>query len=464
MQYSRTITWFILSVVLFTPLVAATQYEGCSQLVQTALEATNDVCEATSRNSACYGHVKLDAEAQPGFGPFKFDEVGDTVNVAHLNTLRLSPMDMTDGTWGVALLRLQADIPDDKPQNVNLLLFGDVEVQNLAPEPVLLNVTMNSTGNVNVRRDPESTAFVMGTIMKGATVTARGRSEDNAWIYVDMPGTGDKRGWILRTFVRSNEDLDTLNVVQPNLSQYGPMQAFYLKTGSKQSSCAEAPNDGLLVQTPEGVAEVRLWINEVKIRLGSTAFITSSPGNQMTIKTLEGAAHVEALGVEQVAVAGTGVTVQLNQHSGASAPPSAPKPYTSQDIQNLPVDNLDRDITPVITDEANAGGTSATPTEEVASDEPASPTVTDVPPRDTDVPTVVPPTNTDIPEPTIEPTLVPTDEPSATPVPPTDVPPAPPTDEPTQETQTRGEPTADNPGSPPSTQEPPSSPPETTPS
>ena len=71
------------------------------------------------------------------------------------------------------------------------------------------------------------------------------------------------------------------------MTQYGPMQAFYLKTGSKATSCEEAPNDGLLVQTPEGIAEVRLWINEVKIRLGSTAFIQSSPGNSMTIKTLE---------------------------------------------------------------------------------------------------------------------------------------------------------------------------------
>src|SRR5215470_6617299 len=120
MRHPQLIGWVLLGVVLFAPVVAATDFSNCSELVQTALEATNNVCDATSRNSACYGHVKLQAEPQPGFGPFKFDAAGDKVSVAHLNSLSLSPMDMTTGTWGVALLRLQADIPDDKPQNVNL--------------------------------------------------------------------------------------------------------------------------------------------------------------------------------------------------------------------------------------------------------------------------------------------------------------------------------------------------------
>lgn len=441
MRYMRLITWGLLSMLSFGPLIAATGYDVCSELVKTALQATNDVCEATGRNSACYGHLKLQAEPQPGFGPFSFDKVGDTVSVAHLNSLKLSPMDMQNGTWGVALLRLQADIPDDKPQNVNLLLFGDVEVQNLAPDPVLIDVTMNSAGNVNVRRDPENTAFVMGTLTDGQSVTARGRSEDNSWIYIDFPGEEDQKGWVRRSFIRTDEDLDTLNVVEPNLSQYGPMQAFYLKTGSKQTSCEEAPNDGLLVQTPEGIAEVRLWINEVKIRLGSTAFIQSSPGNKMTIKTLEGAAHVEALGVEQVAVAGTGVTVQLNSHSGASAPPSAPKVYTATEVENLPVDNLDRVIVPVVVDGTGSGEVTAEATSQV--DSAPAVTASSVPP-------------TPVPSATSEPTSKPTatDEPSATPqpptdtsVPPTDVPPTavPPTDEPPTNEPPTSEPAADQP-------------------
>jgi hypothetical protein len=441
MRYLRSITWALLSLVLFGPLLAATEYEVCTELVKTALEATDDVCVNTGRNSACYGHVQLEAEPQVGFESFKFDEVGDTVGVAHLNTLRLSPMDLQAGTWGVALLRLQADIPDDKPQNVNLLLFGDVVVENLAPDPVLMDVIMNSSGNVNIRRKPESSAFVMGTLMEGQTVTARGRSEDNEWIYVALPETDDQRGWVLRSLVDSEANLDDLNIVQPNLTQYGPMQAFYLKTGSNSSTCAEAPSDGLLVQTPEGIAEVRLWINEVKIRLGSTAFIQSSPGNQMTINTLEGAAHVEALGVEQVAVAGTGVTIQLDQNSNASAPPSAPKQYTADAIHNVPVENLDRPLTqvegsatdePILFTDEPSTVIPATPTPKptntaIVTQEPSaepSATATEEP-APTKTNTQVPPTATDVPPTAIPPTDPPTDEP------PTDAPPA--TEEPTVE-------------------------------
>jgi len=430
MRPMRFITWAFLSVVLFAPLIAVMQFEACSELVTTALAATDNVCVDTGRNRACYGNSELAAEPQPGFGPFKFDEAGDTINVAQLNTLRLSPMDLDNGTWGVALLRLQADIPDSKPENVNLLLFGDVEVENLAPEPILMNITMNSSGNVNVRRDPESSAFVMGTLMKGQRVTARGRSEDNNWIYIDFPGEENARGWVQRTLVRSNENLNELQVVDPYFTRYGPMQAFYLRTGSKQSTCEEAPNDGLLVQTPEGIAEVRLWINEVKIRLGSTAFIQANPGNQMSIKTLEGAARVEALGVEQVALAGTGVTVQLDQNSGAAAPPSKPEAYTVTEVQNLPTENLDRPIDPVIQSEGHASAEVTEATAEAPTSAPIPATNTDVPTEqpsatktNTDVPTAepsatdVPPTDTDVP-------------PTATDVPPTDVPP---TDPPTAE-------------------------------
>ena len=358
MWHSRVIIWSFLSLVFFTPIFASTasspansspEYDQCTQLVKAALETTDQVCDATGRNYACYGHDNLSAEANPGFGPFHFNQAGDTVNVAYLNSLRLSPMNIEAGTWGVALLELQADIPDDKPQNVSLLLFGDVQVRNLVQEPILMDAVVDALGNANVRKDPDNTSFVMGTLPPGAVVTARGRSEDNDWVYIDLPDEEGQRGWVSRSLLSLANDYDTLNIVDPYFTQYGPMQAFYLKTGPHQTNCAEAPNDGLLVQTPEGIAEVRLWINEVKIRLGSTAYIQAEPGNLMTINTLEGAAHVEALGVEQVAVAGTGVTVQLNADSGAAAPPSKPKAYQAQDIENVPTGNLDRQIVPVVT-------------------------------------------------------------------------------------------------------------------
>jgi hypothetical protein len=437
MRYSRLIIWASLSVLLVIPLIASNtpsaavsaQYDTCTELVETALTTTDEVCNGTNRNQACYGHDMLSAEAQPGVVEnFDFSAAGDRVNVGYLNSLRLSPMNLDEGTWGVALLELQADIPDDKPQNVSLLLFGDVQVENLVPEPVLMDVTVRASGNANVRKEPEDTAFVMATLPRQTTVTASGRSEDNEWIYVNLPGEDDTHGWVSRTLLTLSGDMNSLNVIDPYFTQYGPMQAFYLETGQDQTMCAEAPSDGLLVQTPEGVAEIRLWINEVKIRLGSTAFIQAQSGSSMTINTLEGTAHVEALGVEQVAMAGTGVTVQLNADSGAAAPPSKAKPYQAQDVENLPTENLDRPIVPVLTatSEVVAEVTQQvnqsvvnTPetvlsTSEVTVEPISTSTFTPIPPTDTNVPptdTVAPPTDT------VAPPATQTDEPTSVPLP-----------------------------------------------
>jgi len=229
--------------------------------------------------------------------------------------------------------------------------------------------------------------------------------------------------------MKSTEDLTKLKELDPSLTSYGPMQAFYLQNGKHQTSCQNVPNDGILIQTPEGVAHVQLWINEVKIKLGSTAFIQASAETKtMTISTLEGAAHVEAMGVEQVAVEGTTVTVRVDENLKPMAPPSLPHAYNLSEVKTLPVQSLQRQITaaapvdltptfiptatftPVSTDVIPPVNVTAEVTNEplpTDTDVPARSTDTDVPPApatDTDVPPVVntdvpPPTNTDVPPP-----------------------------------------------------------------
>ncbi len=345
MKYSRLAVLTIVSFLLTFPWLVVAQGLECSALVKQALDATDDVCSDTDRNQACYGHVRLEAEPQTPNMTFNFSQVGDKVDVAQIGTLRLSPLNVQNEEWGVALLKVQADISADNPdENVTLLVFGDVELNNAVDETVLVDVSVIGGRNANVRRQPSNRAFVIGTISPGEIVKARGRLENSSWLYVDL--SNGVSGWIRSSLVGSAEDLEQLRVLDPALVSYGPMQAFFMENGTNQSSCQETPNDGVLIQTPEGVAQVRLWINEVKIRLGSTAFIQSQPDQRkMVVKTLEGEAHVEALGVEQVAVAGTSVTVRLDENSAPVAPPSEPQAYDMNGVQNLPVENLERQIT-----------------------------------------------------------------------------------------------------------------------
>ncbi len=454
MKYSRPPIWMVLGFLFITPFVALMQGGECTTFVKQALAATDKVCMDTGRNEACYGHISLDAQPQAQDATFKFSEVGDKIDVARVSRLRLSPMDVKTDVWGVALLKVQADIPNSMPDaNVSVLVFGDVELENAIPDPVFVDAVVAGPSNANIRRQPSNRAFVISSLTPTTKVQAKGRSKDGAWLYVGLPNDQGS-GWVRRSLMKSTEDLTQLKELDPSLTSYGPMQAFYLQNGKHQTSCQNVPNDGILIQTPEGVAQVQLWINEVKIKLGSTAFIqASSEKKTMSVTTLEGAAHVEALGVEQVAVEGTTVTVRIDENMMPVAPPSLPKAYILNEVQALPVGSLERQITaaapvhqtptfthtmtftpePSATYTAISSPTSTSSATIAASDTPVPTatlvpaTNTDVSPTNTDVPpdTAAPPTNTDVPPDTdVPPTN--TDVPPDTAVPPptdTDVPP-----------------------------------------
>ncbi len=233
------------------PTLALAQGSECSAQIQQALDAASAACENTGRNQACYGNIDLRAEPQPE-SSFTFEKVGDVVDVAAVRSLIVSPLDAATGKWGVALLKLQANLPDTLPgQNVTFLLFGDVELTN---------------------------------------------------------------------------------AVDANDPTLRPMQAFYLRTAVGQTTCVEAPQSGLLVQTPKGVGAVSFSVNGVDISMGSTVFFQAEAGKQMTVSTLEGAAYASAENETQVIVPGTWISIPLGAANPADEgpPPAAAAPLDDQ--------------------------------------------------------------------------------------------------------------------------------------
>lgn len=249
------------------------QEATCPVAFEAALDASDEACSATGRNQACYGHVAVEASPGPDAPEFTFTRVGDIVNVAAINTMRLSPLDAATGAWGVALMRLQANLPDTLPgQNVSVLVFGDTEI-------------VNATSGA----EPLATA-------------------------------------------------------EPDATQYRPMQAFYLRTGIAQPSCADAPPDGILVQTPEGAATVTLAINQVEVAFGSTLYIRAQPEGDMTLSVLEGAARAEAQGVSRPAVAGGRIRIGMDEDLEPDSPPGDFEPYDAAFLAPLPVEHLERPV------------------------------------------------------------------------------------------------------------------------
>jgi hypothetical protein len=340
----------VVALVVFSPAAqlpsASSQSElyTCPQIVETALTTAKQFCDDTGRNQACYGHIQLDTQPQPGVRNFVFDNEGDVVDVSHVQTLRLSAMDPQSGRWGVALMRFQANLPTNQPnQNATLVLFGNVEIDTVESTATLIDVMSTISGNANIRLSPSSSAPVIGKLAPQETLMATGRLEDSSWVRVQM--ADGQNGWISAELVTSDEEIDTLDVVEHSSTYYGPMQAFYLNNTANDATCPQAPNSGILIQTPEGEAEVNLLINEVNIQIGSTVYFQATPGNEMTISVVEGMARVTTDGVTEYVPAGTQLEVPMDEDLHPAGPPTQAHPYRMEDVSALPISLLEREIT-----------------------------------------------------------------------------------------------------------------------
>lgn len=256
---------FFVSVGLaLSVAVAAAQTDTCPPLIQTALEQVGDSCGSLTRNTVCYGNISLEAEAQSDVTDFTFADVGDTVNLVDLATLETSPLDEEANTWGVAVLSVQANLPDTLPgQNVTMMVYGDSTLQ---PQ-ISIRLNVDATQTVNIRQTPTTEGAVIGQLQSGAPVQADGRLEDNSWVRVVLEdGT---IGWVNTGVATVEGDVASLPVLAADDTTASSQSAFYFTSGIGESACAELPSGGILLQSPEGT-EVELVINDVSIEIGST--------------------------------------------------------------------------------------------------------------------------------------------------------------------------------------------------
>ncbi|NPV65532.1 MAG: SH3 domain-containing protein [Anaerolineae bacterium] len=341
---------WLVPLLLPGPVYSQSPESSCPQIVQIALSMADMLCQAMGTNRACYGHMLVDATPRPDVTALDFNQEGDIADVHALQAIRLSPMDLEIGTWGVALLNLQAYLQYTAPQEVTYVLFGDVEVTNAVEAVPTLLATVTTRQYVNVRLGPTTNAGVIATLAPGAVIEAKGRLADNSWLRVLIPDTG-RVGWVYAPVLSLDGDIETLQVMEAWSPYYGPMQAFYFRSGVDDSVCQESPQSGLLIQTPEGVAEVTLLVNEVSIQMNATAYFQAQPGGQMTVGVLDGWAVVEANGGRQPVFAGTQVRIPMASNLAASSTPTEPEPYVQENLMALPISLLrhEVEISPALT-------------------------------------------------------------------------------------------------------------------
>jgi LysM domain/Bacterial SH3 domain len=333
----KIVVYFMFVFLCLAPLLA--QSDDCPALVEAALKSVGDVCSVTGLNQACYGNVSLQAELQPGFESLTFSQPGDTARVASLRSLQLNPFDNVNKQWGVALMRLQANIPDTLPgQSVTFLLFGDVQLENKVETAPSTLITL--TTDTVLRAAPQADAPLVGALSAGDKAYALSQSADGVWLRVERDGADSRTGWIPAALVPQGGELPIYDSAAP-----APMQAFSLRTGVAGVGCDAAPQDGILVQTPSEDIKIQLTVNDVNIQLGSTAYLRAEASQELTVSVLEGQGQVEALGQTVDVPAGSWVKVPMDDNLEPTGiiPPATG--YATNTLDNLPISLLPRPIT-----------------------------------------------------------------------------------------------------------------------
>ena len=198
-------------------------------------------------------------------------------------------------------------------------------------------------GNINIEPQPDTLDFnKAGDIAPVAAIQSLRLSSMNTekqeWGISLMRLIAAESGESVELLLFGNVELTTGEVSETGL------QGFTFTSGADDRPCAAAPDSGILVQTPSGVGEITLLVNEVVIDLGSTAYLQAQPGAEMAVNTLEGQATVTSGGTSVLAPAGTRTTIPVDARGAASGAPSDPEPYTEGPLLPLPVTLLPQTI------------------------------------------------------------------------------------------------------------------------
>jgi len=227
--------------------------DTCPVSVRAAFDELDRVCDAVTRNEACYVANNVVAAFFEAAAEATFVQPADRVDVTTLRQLVTSPFDPETGDRGVAMMRLQANLPNTLPgQAVVFVLIGDVQVANdVAPEAAIAlsdPVTAIAKTRVNARSGPTTTATVLDTLNVGEPISIDARNPAGDWL---RGVYNDTVVWVAAVTVDLPGSVNELPVLADD--RFGTMQAFQLQTGLGNPECLDAPHS-LLVQSPQQVS------------------------------------------------------------------------------------------------------------------------------------------------------------------------------------------------------------------
>ncbi|MGD8456631.1 MAG: hypothetical protein PVF83_09625 [Anaerolineales bacterium] len=118
----------------------------CRDVINNAMAFSDITCEKIGRNQVCYGNYDIYADLLEGVTE-PFTAVGDIIGIEKVRRLVASPLNMEKELWGIAILKLPANLPGTLPgQNVTFMILGDTSVNNTSGDMTAFYFTSGLTG------------------------------------------------------------------------------------------------------------------------------------------------------------------------------------------------------------------------------------------------------------------------------------------------------------------------------
>ena len=319
-------------LVLFIIVLPVTAQETCTADIIRALSRAGSACTDITRNHVCYGNGDVvsvfDASNQDSFSL-----VGERANTGLLQQLIV---DSTD-SYSVAEMQLQLSLINTQPgRNVSLLAFGNVTLTNQVP--VRPTILIESTGLLTIRNTPTNEADIIEQYPLRTTVTANGLYSEGGWLRVEVPNTSSI-GWVSLDIISTTQDINSLNIVDVDSPFLRSFQVMTMQTSPANALCNDAPS-GALIQSPNTLDSVEMTINGLDMLLAGTVFLETSADNRLILRQIDGQTLLRLGNQRQWLVSGGEISVALDATLSVTGDLSEIKPYNSDDLVGIPLNNL----------------------------------------------------------------------------------------------------------------------------
>ena len=264
-------------------VTAQTEAARCAAIVRDALREVGSNCDRLSRNSACYGFDLVRGSFTQAVPAHFFTRPADRGELSIFERIQTFALNLQNKTWGIALMSLQANLPQTLPgQSVVFMLVGDTRVENaVAPDRAFVGGMVSPVVTrlpAALYIDPSTRAPLVANVPAGVTLQADAVTPEGDWVRVVYEG---QPGWLMVTVIDAPNGLN-LPVYTPQTRS--PMQAFYFRTGIGTLDCFEAPSV-LVVQGPQKL-RVNINANGADMQLGSTVALNTLPVDPRTLRLL----------------------------------------------------------------------------------------------------------------------------------------------------------------------------------